>query len=349
MPSRETVRLSLACDNLCVFCGQDGVTSRASAVSEQLTDARARSNELTFVGGEPLLDAELEDHVAEARRHGFRRIGLQTNGRTLGDGDRAARLARAGLTDIHLSIHGADAAVHDYHTGRPGSLEAALRGLAAAKAEGLEIVVTTLVTRSSFRTLAAVPRLLSSRGVSAWALSIPRVAGRSHVSFDRVVPRLALAMPFALHAMTLAGSLGLPAFIHGAPVCLLGPFADRVLVDAPRAFGAPCETCSAAPVCPGVDATYLARFGGDELTACARTDPRETHPELRAMFVGPGELAAAPAPPPAARAKVALPMAGKVRPATSEVAPSSPKRSGEALREILPALFEGPPREDQDA
>jgi hypothetical protein len=32
-------------------------------------------------------------------------------------------------------------------------------------------------------------------------------------------------------------------------------------------------------------------------------------------------------------------MAGKAQPARAEVAPSAPRRSGEALREILPDLF----------
>ena len=36
--------------------------------------------------------------------------------------------------------------------------------------------------------------------VAAWLLEWPRVAGRAAAGFDRVVPRLGMAMPFALHA-----------------------------------------------------------------------------------------------------------------------------------------------------
>jgi hypothetical protein len=63
------------------------------------------------------------------------------------------------------------------------------------------------------------------------------------------------------------------------------------------------------------------------------------------MFVGPGPLAhsssepAAVAPPPA-RVRVALPVLGRVQPAHGEVPAGSAKRTGEALREILPGLFE---------
>lgn len=172
MRARATVRLGLACDNRCVFCAQDGL--RADDVVD-LDAARATSDELTFTGGEPLLDPRLAEHVAAARARGFRRVGVQTNGRRLAA--RAAELARAGLTDVHLSMHGADAAVHDYHVGVDGAFAEATAGLAAARAAGLVVVATTVLTRSNFRVLAPLPRWLAARGVAAWAIEI----GRAHV------------------------------------------------------------------------------------------------------------------------------------------------------------------------
>ena len=50
-----------------------------------------------------------------------------------------------------------------------------------------------------------------------------------------------------------------------------------------------------------------------------------------------GELAP-PAPAPS-RPQHALPLLGKVQPARGEVTAAAPKKSGEALREILPELF----------
>src|SRR5215472_15658774 len=137
--ARETVRLLLACNNRCVFCAQEGLADAAASAEEQLAAARSRSDEVTFVGGEPTLDPRLAERVAAARALGFRRVGLQTNGRKLADRTFTAGLARGGLTDVHLSIHGAEAAVHDYHTGVPGSFDECLAGLAAARSEGLDV------------------------------------------------------------------------------------------------------------------------------------------------------------------------------------------------------------------
>lgn len=148
-------------------------------------------------------------------------------------------------------------------------------------------------------------------------------------------------MPFALHAVSTARSLGLTVFLRGAPLCVLGPFAQHVLADQPRAFGEPCASCPAQSACPGVEPEYLERFVGDELSACAPV-ARSIDRRLARMFVGEGEVAEPrggelPAAP--ARARVALPMLGKVQPARAEVPRSVEKKTGAALRELFKDLY----------
>jgi hypothetical protein len=347
---RATVRLLLTCTNQCMFCGQDGVLDAPVNVRVALETARASHDAVTFVGGEPTLDPKLEQHVQAARSLGFQRIGLQTNGSQMADAAFTATLARAGLTDVHLSLHGADAPVHDYHTGRPGSFDDVLGAIDAARTNKLGVVVTTVLTRSNFRVLGALPSLLAARGVLGLCISVPWNAGRAAVASDRVVQRLALALPFALHALSAAHALRLPAWISGAPLCLLGPLALHSLPGGQRSYVSACESCAARSLCPGVDAAYLARFGADELTA---RDAPPAAPvaddEIAAMFVGAGELAptAEPARAVISRPRTSLPMVGKVKPALAEATAGAERRTGEALREILPALFEPAPLEGE--
>ena len=352
---RATVRLGLDCNNECVFCAQDGlVPPAATSFEADLTAARGRAEEVTFVGGEPSLDDALIEKLTLARAAGFRRIGLQTNGRRLADLAYTTSLVRAGLTDVHLSLHGGDAAAHDYHTNRPGSFDELLAGIQAARTNALPIVVTTVLTRSNFRVLGDIPPLLAARGVRAWFVSVPVLAGRAATLRDRVAPRLGLALPFALHALAAAHALRLPGFVVGAPLCLLGPVRrarDRWGRLEPTRR---CATaCPARPACPGVDAEYLARFEGDELSARDAPMSHVTPTALTAMFVGPGELAqvVAPAAPVASRPRTALPMLGKVKPALAEVSSKTERRTGNDLKEIFPTLFEpvavdGPAAED---
>lgn len=341
------VALGRACDNTCVFCAQEGLPGEAAPeIVVPPPSGEPGEAGVMFVGGEPAIDPRLEALVAAARAAGHERIGVQTNGRALSAPGRIEALARAGLTDVHLSIHGPEARVHDWHTGVANSFQSALRTLTAARASGLRVAVLTLLTRSSFRVLAPMPRLLASRGVAAWCIDVPRWRGRAQTNADRVVPRLALALPFALHAVDAAGALGLPAFVRGAPSCLLGPFAARALPDEPRAFADACSSCEARATCTGVDAPYLARYGAGEMSACSAVARDGRHAALAAPFVGPGEMAPArddvrvePSPE---RARVALPMLGRPAPARAEVAASAPKQTGDALRAILPDLFAEP-------
>jgi hypothetical protein len=343
---RETLRLSLACNNHCVFCAQEGIEEREEdpGLGVRLRAVRQVADEITFIGGEPTLEDALPGAVALARGLGFAAVGIQTNGRRLAYPAYAKAVADAGLTDVHVSVHGAQPAAHDYHTGVPGSLVELLAGVAAVRALGIPVVATTVLTRSNFRVLDEIPRLLTQRGVAAWLVSVPRAAGRAEAAFDRVYPRLGLAVPFALRAMEIARRLSLPAWIQGAPLCLLGTFAVRALPGGARAFGEGCGACAARARCAGLDPLYLRRFAGDE-TAPLQADvaPFEDSPALRRMFVGVGELASprllAVEPPPAAL-RADLAQLGKPKRGRQEVAAGAPRQTGEALREIFPDLFE---------
>lgn len=320
-PPRATLPLLADCDNRCTFCAPEGLPPVAprglDALTRELDALAAHHTAVTLTGGEPALHPELTAVVAAARARGFVRIGLQTNGRRLREHDLARALRDAGLTDVHFSIHGVGSAIHDHHTGVEGSFAEAFDGLAAARQVGLPVSVTTVLTRSNARSLNALGPWLVAQSVAAWCIAVPRTAGRLVANFDRVFPRLAMAMPHALHALSTAQSKGLATFLRGAPLCVLGPFAARSLPEAPRAYDPRhCDACPARARCPGVDERYLGRFGGDELAA-ARAPAAPARPftareeALAATFVGEGALgpgSTAVESTPEAAPRVALPI-----------------------------------------
>jgi pyruvate-formate lyase-activating enzyme len=302
---RRVAVLAVAeCDNRCLFCCREGLAEDledvASGLDARLDEARAEADEITFVGGEPSLlgDGEgLVRAVAAARQRGFRAIGVQSHGRHLGP--LIDRLVDAGLSDLHLSIHGDGAAVHDYHVGVDGAFAAVGQTLAAARRRRLEVAVTTVLTRSNLRNLAALPGWLRERGVAAWCVAVPVVAGGARRRFEALVPRLGMAIPHALRALDLARRRRLPAWIAGAPHCLLGPYRGLALTDdAARSYADACAGCAARVSCPGLDSIYLARFSADEVSperlAAAQADASSAaeRARLRRLFVGPGVVAA---------------------------------------------------------
>jgi len=348
MSRRRSIEVTLACDGACRFCPQVGLERKArdeAAVLAEIERAGQEGDAVTFVGGEPTGRRELADWIAAAREAGAPAVGLQTHARALRDPARAKALIDAGLTDVHVSIHGARPDVHDYHTDAPGSLDATVAGIQTLREHGpdLQLVATTVVTRSSFRVLAELPVRLAGWGIGAWSLAWVEPRGAAASAFDRLVPRLGLAAPFVLHAIATARRLGVPAFTSGLPHCVLGPFGDTALRadgDDDARFGEPCTGCPARPRCPGVAPSYLARFGDEELRP---VDAAEASREpTRRLFVGPGRLGSALAQPPAeppVRARSRLPVLGRPDPAVQEVR-GRRSADGPALRGLFPDLFD---------
>lgn len=189
----------------------------------------------------------------------------------------------SGSAIVHATVFAADAGAHDLHVGEDGAFRRVVAELRAARARRATAVVTTPISRSNARVLAALPGLLADVGVAGWRIAVGGWGER----FEARAPRLALALPYALQALVLAERAGVAAGIAGAPLCLLGPLRGRTLPVQARAFAAGCEGCPARGECPGVDPVYLQRFAGDELSPRAlRAAEERSGQGLRDLFAG---------------------------------------------------------------
>lgn len=199
--------------------------------------------------------------------------GLAARARELGYAKTAARVA----------LHGRQQA-HEYATGKSGSFQSAMRSLRRASELGMTCLVTTGVTRSSFRELRQLPPLL--QGVDAWLIEFPFVTGETSPQLFAFMPRYGMAVPHALAAVAAARKRSMDAWVRGIPTCLLGPHAAWGLPRQPAAFGARCESCPGREGCSGAPSPYLERFGEAELTPL-RTGPAPATPtEVAELFGG---------------------------------------------------------------
>ncbi len=165
-----------------------------------------------------------------------------------------------------FSLLAPEAAAHDFCSGVEGSHAETLAAMARAAGVGRQVVVHTLLTRPAFRSVGGLPRLLAEAGAAAWAITVPRspAAGQG-AALHTWMPRLGLAIPYALRALRESRDLGIVAWIRAAPNCTLGPYGSWAAPAASRAYDTACHGCPARPSCPGVDRAYLARHGGGEL------------------------------------------------------------------------------------
>lgn len=108
-----------------------------------------------FDCGEPLFREDFFEVARYASSKGIRTV-MGSNG-TMIDRAVARRLLNIGILSVAISIDGADAETHDRFRGRDGALEAALRGSAACKAEGLPFQFEMVIRK---QTLSQVPEML---------------------------------------------------------------------------------------------------------------------------------------------------------------------------------------------
>ena len=158
---------------------------------------------LAFVGGEPTRSPSLPAAVEAARQRGFE-VVVQTNARDLAQGDLARQLRDLGVSSLDVSLHGPAAAVHDYHTNTPGSFRQTVAGVRQARAAGLPVALTCVVTRSNFRHLEELVQVAARLGAVALQLSVVEMEGRAVNHAAALVPAREMVRPNLLRALRLA-------------------------------------------------------------------------------------------------------------------------------------------------
>ena len=208
--------LGYACNNACVFCAQGSLRDKEQSppdVAAQLATI-SPGEFVAFTGGEPTIHDELPAWIKTAENKGAARIIVQTNGRRLAYRafTRALREA-SGKLALDVALQGSTAAMHEYHTGTPGSFEQTVRGVRTASAERIPVGITTVVTRSNFRHLGEIARLAHTAGAEAIHFAKAEPFGRAVIARDRVVPASEMVLPYLTRAASEAQRLGLEVVV----------------------------------------------------------------------------------------------------------------------------------------
>jgi MoaA/NifB/PqqE/SkfB family radical SAM enzyme len=229
-----------------------------------------------FTGSEITLRRDLPELAAEARRHGFEHVRIQTHGMRLADENYCRTLVDAGVDEYFVSVTAADAATHDAITEVPGSFEKTLRGLRNLDSfEGVVTLTNTVITKRSYHHLPRVVDLLGDlrRLVQMdfwgyWPMS-------ETDEKDLVVSHVE-TLPFLRQAIARARSLGRAVEVKNFPECLLGDDGDALNNDQPKLLIDPAfwtefmrngfEQCihrvqCGSRRCLGLNSAYIKKFG----------------------------------------------------------------------------------------
>ena len=290
------------CNNQCLgcfsVCDSDDPSSPMAARMDTreavlaLQQGRQQGiDQLWLGGGEPTLRSDLLRLVVAAKKLGYRTVKLQTNAMRLAYRDYVARLQRAGLDQVNVSIKSHVAPEHDRLTRTPGCHELMVQAIEHCRDLGLDLTGDVLVYRSTVEQLPELIDWYRQRGIARfnlWLLSKAAQGEESSVAAE--VPRLsdvtaqiqrALAsqsnpppdLITSLHtpACTLpAGCEAARFFPRELDLLVLNPGGHSFrLEESPIEggwFAPQCERCSLRNRCGGLRQEYVEQFGSDEIT-----------------------------------------------------------------------------------
>jgi pyruvate-formate lyase-activating enzyme len=208
-----TLRISRSCNNTCPFCEVkatlDGRPVPAASIRAALDAAAQRCVErVVFSGGEPTLSGQVTGALSYAKGLGLR-TALATNGRLIGDEERAGRVYAAGLDEVLLALHSTDPERHRLLTG--GDVLAHRQAIAAlAFATGrVALTVRTVLTRLNLGDLPDLIRLSAQHG-ALFEVRRVRRRGEAASRWDELGLSEDEALNALDEALRVAAALGVP-------------------------------------------------------------------------------------------------------------------------------------------
>jgi len=127
------------------------------------------STSVEFSGGEPTVRKDLPLLILKAKKLGYTKIGISTNGMLISDNSFCNKLICAGLTYISFSLHSPNNKINEIITGTPNSFDRTISGIKnAVNYPNLEVIVVTAVQKSNYKHLYQLGKLLYSLGVRYW-------------------------------------------------------------------------------------------------------------------------------------------------------------------------------------
>ena len=167
MTKRVRIPTGLDCNEHCRFCYYYDELNTKRYTTDQMRDKLKYAKEhnirdIDFSGGEPTLRKDLLMLISEAKGMGFAKICIITNGSRLKDRPYIEDLARSGLNEILLSIHGHDASSHNEAVGRDDAWGYVQEAVKYIHSLGIRLRTNTVVTKLNYNTLTRIARYLTS-------------------------------------------------------------------------------------------------------------------------------------------------------------------------------------------
>jgi MoaA/NifB/PqqE/SkfB family radical SAM enzyme len=204
----------------------------------------------------------------------------------------------AGANEFSLALHGHVRDLHDYLTQVPGSFHETARGIRNLKALGQYVGTNTVITRSNYRHLPDIARLLIHLGVSQYQFAFVHALGSAARNFARIVPRYSLIEHYVKEGLNRGIHSEVRVMTEAIPYCFMNEYSDYVaerIIPHTKIYdiavvadythyrrtegklkGKPCEECELASCCEGPWKEYPEVYGWSEFKPVSSRHSRGT-------------------------------------------------------------------------
>ena len=138
-----------------------------------------------LTGGEPLLRPDIFEVAGYGTSKGLKMV-MAPNG-TLISKENAEKMASSGIKRISISLDGATREKHDLFRGVEGAFDGAFRGIANAKAAGIEFQINTTITQTNLDEIPKIQDLAIKLGAVAHHIFLLVPTGRGKYIADQAI------------------------------------------------------------------------------------------------------------------------------------------------------------------
>jgi radical SAM protein with 4Fe4S-binding SPASM domain len=284
---KADIKVGYSCNNNCKFCVQGEKRGlypdkRTEELKKIMRDARKSCQTVVFTGGEPTVRPDFLELAAYAKSLGFKRIQAQSNGRMFAYKKFCRETIKAGVNEFALALHGHIPKLHNYLTSTE-SFYQIVQGVKNLKKLDQVVITNTVITKSNYRHLPEIAKLLVSLHVNQFQFAFVHPLGNAQENFSSIVPRMLLIMPYVKKGLDVGIGAKINVMTEGIPCCLMQgyenyiaekiiPATDIYELDTKIDFeklrptvakmkGKDCKECKFFNVCEGPWREYPEKFG----------------------------------------------------------------------------------------
>lgn len=158
------------CNNNCIFCfSEDLLNKRHKSLSkikrEMKEGLREGCEKMVLSGGEPTIHPSFFDIIRLAKKTGYKRVQVITNGRMFSYLDFLNEAIDNGLDEISFSIHSNNQEISDYLSDSQGSFEQSIKGLRNALKKGVWVQVKIVLNKYNVKEIGGILDYFLNQGV----------------------------------------------------------------------------------------------------------------------------------------------------------------------------------------